>query len=255
MTSDTAYATFTLDGVLSVVSATQVTSTDPEAQAAIQDLGWVVIVDQDQAATLAPVRQQTQSTVVVALIILAIGAVLTIFLAQLLSGPIVRLTAVAEQIAAGNTTAQAKVETGDEIGTLNDYTYRDDPAHERDSRWAHRPRADWEKYAKRTGPNSIEGRVYQGLQSLIKLRKEHDTFSGGELEIIPIENEHILGFIRTHASKRAIIFANFSEDPQTIPARIFAQYSVQSKKHLHGISQISSQSDITIEPLDFVVFG
>jgi amylosucrase len=29
---------------------------------------------------------------------------------------------------------------GDEIGTLNDYTYRDDPAHERDSRWVHRPR-------------------------------------------------------------------------------------------------------------------
>ena len=144
---------------------------------------------------------------------------------------------------------------GDEIGTLNDYTYRDDPAHERDSRWAHRPRADWEKYAKRTGPNSIEGRVYQGLQSLIKLRKEHDTFSGGELEIIPIENEHILGFIRTHASKRAIIFANFSEDPQTIPARIFAQYSVQSKKHLHGISQVSAQSAITLEPLDFLVFG
>ncbi|MEP6894191.1 MAG: alpha-amylase family protein, partial [Chloroflexota bacterium] len=44
---------------------------------------------------------------------------------------------------------------GDEIGTLNDYTYRDDPAHERDSRWVHRPRADWEKYAKRNDSNSI----------------------------------------------------------------------------------------------------
>jgi glycosidase len=32
---------------------------------------------------------------------------------------------------------------GDEIGTLNDYTYRDDPAHASDSRWVHRPRADW----------------------------------------------------------------------------------------------------------------
>ncbi|MEP7135141.1 MAG: amylosucrase [Chloroflexota bacterium] len=144
---------------------------------------------------------------------------------------------------------------GDEIGTLNDYTYRDDPARERDSRWVHRPRADWEKYAKRNNPNSIEGRVYQGLQSLIKLRKEYDAFAGGELEIIPTENEHILGFMRTHAGNRAVIFANFSETPQIIPARVFAQYSVQSKKHLHGISQVSAQSDITIEPLDFVVFG
>jgi len=144
---------------------------------------------------------------------------------------------------------------GDEIGTLNDYTYRDDPAHERDSRWVHRPRADWEKYAKRNDPNSIEGRVYQGLKMLIELRKRLPAFAGGELEIIQTENEHVLGFTRTHAGKCAMIFANFSENPQTVQARIFEQYSVQNKKPLHGISQTSSQSKIVIEPLDFLVFG
>ena len=144
---------------------------------------------------------------------------------------------------------------GDEIGTLNDYTYRDDPAHERDSRWVHRPRANWEKYAKRNDPNSIEGRVYQGLQRLIALRKECDAFSGGELEIIPTENEHILGFMRTHEGKRVIVFANFSETPQKVSPRIFEQYSVFTKKRLHGISNTASSGDITIEALDFLVFG
>ena len=144
---------------------------------------------------------------------------------------------------------------GDEIGTLNDYTYRDDPAHERDSRWVHRPCADWEKYAKRNDSSSIEGRVYQGLQKLIALRKAHEAFSRGELEIIPTENKHVLGFMRIHAGQRAIIFANFSENSQIIPARIFAQYSVQSKKQLHGVSQGLSQGEITIEPLDFLVLG
>ena len=143
----------------------------------------------------------------------------------------------------------------DEIGTLNDYTYRDDPAHERDSRWVHRPRADWEKFAKRNNSNSIEGRVYQSLQSLIKLRKEHEVFSGGELEVIPTGNEHVLGFMRTHAGKRAVIFANFSESPQIIPSRIFEQYSVSTLKHLRGVSKISLQSDATLAPLDFLVFG
>ncbi|MEP6894167.1 MAG: alpha-glucosidase C-terminal domain-containing protein, partial [Chloroflexota bacterium] len=143
----------------------------------------------------------------------------------------------------------------DEIGTLNDYTYRDDPAHERDSRWVHRPRADWKKYAKRNDINSIEGRVYHGLQNLIKLRKENNAFAGGELEIIPTENEHVLGFMRTHAGKRAVIFANFSEHPQTVAARIFEQYSVHTIKYLHGISNISRQSDIIIEPLDLLAFG
>jgi len=144
---------------------------------------------------------------------------------------------------------------GDEIGTLNDYTYRDDPAHERDSRWVHRPQADWEKYAKRNDPTSIEGQIYQGLQKLIALRKTHDAFSGGELEIIPTGNEHILGFMRTHAGRRTIIFANFSENLQPVAARIFEQYSVHTLKHLHGFSNVPPQSDITIEPLDFLVFG
>jgi len=34
---------------------------------------------------------------------------------------------------------------GDEIGMLNEYSYRDDPAHQQDSRWVHRPKANWER--------------------------------------------------------------------------------------------------------------
>jgi hypothetical protein len=144
---------------------------------------------------------------------------------------------------------------GDEIGTLNDYTYRDDPAHERDSRWVHRPKADWEKYAKRNDFRTIEGRVYQGLKLLIDLRKQHNVFSGGELEIIQTENDHILGFMRMHAGKRSVIFANFSEAPQTITSRIIEQYSVTSLHPLHGRSKLSKYKELKLEPLDFVVFG
>ncbi|MEW6404440.1 MAG: amylosucrase [Chloroflexota bacterium] len=144
---------------------------------------------------------------------------------------------------------------GDEIGTLNDYTYRDDLARERDSRWVHRPRADWEKYARRHDPSCIEGRVYHGLQELIALRKENDAFSGGELEIIPTENEHILCFMRRCRGKRAVIFANFAESPQSISARLIEQYSVHTKRKIHGISKIAPGSETVIEPLDFLVFG
>lgn len=37
---------------------------------------------------------------------------------------------------------------GDEIGTLNDYSYQEDPAHQQDSRWVHRQKANWERYTK-----------------------------------------------------------------------------------------------------------
>ncbi|HEU0295276.1 MAG TPA: alpha-amylase family protein [Anaerolineales bacterium] len=145
---------------------------------------------------------------------------------------------------------------GDEIGTLNDYSYRDDPAHERDSRWVHRPRADWEKYARRHDPNCIEGRVYLGLQNLIALRKANAAFSGGELDIISTGNDHVLSYVRTHAGlRRAIVITNFSETPQTIPGRIFETHFAHGQKLLHGISQVSHQEQMTIEPLDFLVFG
>lgn len=144
---------------------------------------------------------------------------------------------------------------GDEIGTLNDYSYRDDPAHERDSRWVHRPRADWKKYQKRKNPHSNEGHIYNGFRSLIELRKANEAFGGSDLEVIPMENEHALGYMRINNGKRAVVFANFSETNYVIPARIIEQYSVESLKKLYGRNRIAFNNTLTLKPLDFVAFG
>ena len=144
---------------------------------------------------------------------------------------------------------------GDEIGALNDYSYRDDPAHERDSRWVHRPRADWAKYKKRNNLHSLEGHIFHGFRAMIELRKSHEVFAGGDLEVIPVENEHVLAFARSHAGKRAVVFVNFSEVPQTVERRTIEQYSIMSLKKLHGRNHVSPKNALTLEPLDFVVFG
>ena len=60
---------------------------------------------------------------------------------------------------------------GDEIGTLNDYGYRDDPDKAGDSRWVHRPAADPARYAARTDSRTVEGQVYGGLRRLIAIRQ------------------------------------------------------------------------------------
>jgi len=112
------YDTFTLDGIPSVVSAAQVTSTDPEVQSAIKNLAWVIILDQSQADNLSPVAKQTRTTLLLALLILAVSSVGSVLLAQTFTGRIVRLTAVASEIAGGNLAAQARVEAPDEMGTL-----------------------------------------------------------------------------------------------------------------------------------------
>lgn len=143
---------------------------------------------------------------------------------------------------------------GDEIGTLNDYSYQSDPDHERDSRWVHRPRADWDKYAKRSDSSTIEGQVYAGMQALIALRKDHPAFAGGTLQVLSTGNEHVLGYIRTHEEGSALVFANFSEQPQTLSSHLVHDHSLRSKTLLYGFSSLTEEG-MTIAPLDFVVFG
>ena len=144
---------------------------------------------------------------------------------------------------------------GDEIGMLNDYSYRDHPLHKHDSRWAHRVSADWEAYARRDDLGTLEGRVFHSLKDLIALRKTHTVFSGGELELIPTENVHVLGFARLYNADRAVIFANFSESEQPIPAKVIEQNNLAGKVCLFGESEISTSGELVLKPLEFVVFG
>ncbi|HVN14387.1 MAG TPA: amylosucrase, partial [Anaerolineales bacterium] len=141
---------------------------------------------------------------------------------------------------------------GDEIGMLNDYSYRDNPSHERDSRWVHRPKADWKKYALRNDPATIEGRVYQNLRELIELRKHHPVFSGGELEILDTGNQHVLGYARLYQGQRAILFANFSEAPQIVPAHVMDQYHCTHKEKIHGTGEITS-AGLNLSPYELLI--
>lgn len=144
---------------------------------------------------------------------------------------------------------------GDEIGTLNDYSYQNNPSKAHDSRWVHRPRADWKKYALRRHPQSIEGRIFQRLRQLIELRKNTEAFSGGELRILETENLHVLGFERRFANQRALVFANFSEQEQTLPPPVLLQADGISLSTRYGQPAISQTGALTLPPLGFVVLA
>ena len=144
---------------------------------------------------------------------------------------------------------------GDEIGTLNDYSYRDDPAKADDSRWVHRPYADWEKYAHRTDLATTVGRIYQGMCRLVNLRQGHAAFSGQEVQIIDTGNPHVLGFVRISPNQRVIILANFSEQEQTLSSNLLRLYglSYQYENLLSG--KTVPALDINLSPLDFLVIA
>ena len=78
----------------------------------------------------------------------------------------------------------------------------------------------------RKDPETIEGRVYQGLKSLIALRKSEPVFSGHATEIIDCNNPHVFGFLRTHLAERVLVLANFSENMQKIPANLLRMYDL-----------------------------
>lgn len=105
---------------------------------------------------------------------------------------------------------------GDEIGTLNDYSYREDPAKVDDSRWVHRLKADSEQYARRDDKNSIPGRIYQNLKHLIDLRKSAPAVGGSPPEFINTGNLHVFGYIRRKGNQQILFLNNFSEKTQSI---------------------------------------
>ncbi len=119
---------------------------------------------------------------------------------------------------------------GDEVGTLNDYHYRLDPAKADDSRWVHRPATDWEKMAQRDDPETVEGRIYQELRRLIELRKATPGLAGSDMRVIDVGSDHVFAFLRTHSAEereeRVLVAANFSEHGQRIDTNELRLYGL-----------------------------
>lgn len=141
---------------------------------------------------------------------------------------------------------------GDEIGTLNDYTYRQDPAKAGDSRWVHRPATDWDKMERRHDPNTTEGRIYGELSRLISLRKEHTMFAGQETRVFDTGNDRVFGYVHSNGGQLLAI-ANFSEHPQTISANQLRLYGLSyTFTDLVSGKQVSLNADVTLEPYRFM---
>ncbi|HVN54052.1 MAG TPA: alpha-amylase family glycosyl hydrolase [Anaerolineaceae bacterium] len=143
---------------------------------------------------------------------------------------------------------------GDEIGTLNDYSFRDDPALARDSRWVHRPITDWARLELRHDPGTLEGRIYAGLQRLIALRKDHPVFSGGQTQIIDSGNPHVLAFAHAHANQRALVFANFSEQEQALPGNLLRIYGLGHEFQELISGEAVGLQDFALRPYQMMVF-
>ena len=106
---------------------------------------------------------------------------------------------------------------GDEIGTLNDYSFQNDVSKKGDSRWVNRPMQDWETISKLDNENLPQSKIFQTLQKLIKIRKNNTVFAdSNNLELYHTGNDHIFSFERNEDQQGLLVICNFDENPQVI---------------------------------------
>jgi amylosucrase len=106
---------------------------------------------------------------------------------------------------------------GDELGLLNDAAWRDDPLRADDNRWMHRPPMDWSRAERRHDPDTVEGRLWRGLQRLIAARRATRAIHvQGRSEALWTGNEHVFALWREQGGERLLVLANFTADPQPV---------------------------------------
>jgi len=140
----------------------------------------------------------------------------------------------------------------DEIGTLNDYGFRDAPSKASDSRWVHRPTTNLKQIAHRNDAETVEGQIFQNLKRVIELRKSHPVFSGGEMQIINTGNESVFGYLRTHSNERVLVFANFSEKEHIIPADLLRLYRLSNSFEDLLEKKALAFANLVLAPYQFV---
>jgi amylosucrase/maltose alpha-D-glucosyltransferase/alpha-amylase len=145
---------------------------------------------------------------------------------------------------------------GDEIATLNDYSYTQDPEKDGDSRWLHRPVFDWARAEQRRDTTTVPGRVYQGLLRLIQIRGQNLAFTRAETEIVETGNQHVFGFLRSGEQHVVVVLANCSEKEQRLEARRLRQMGMRKTMvDLVAGRTITATQELTMEAYQFMVLA
>lgn len=140
---------------------------------------------------------------------------------------------------------------GDELGTLNDYRYQQDVDKQNDSRWVNRVAVNEADLEKRHQHDTPSGRVYAGLQKLIRLRQNQPLLGDAHTHIIETGNPQVFGFTRTHDAETLLVLANFSDfaqqiDPQLTQSLLSVGTIVDLLKEGKGVEQ--SEGRLQLEP-------
>ena len=107
--------------------------------------------------------------------------------------------------------------SGDEIGQVNDYTYKEDPDKAPDSRYIHRGKFNWDLVDNIKDKTSVQGRIFNGLEKLEKIRRTEAVFnSDAEVYTKDYSDTSILWIVRKAEGEELHAVFNFSDEGKTI---------------------------------------
>ena len=105
---------------------------------------------------------------------------------------------------------------GDEIGQVNDYTYKEDPNKAADSRYLHRGAMNWKLAENITDQATVEGQIFTRLTKLEQIRKQERVFvSNADTWTIETWDSSVLCMGRYFEGEKIIGLFNFSEYDKT----------------------------------------
>ena len=105
--------------------------------------------------------------------------------------------------------------SGDEIAQENDYSYHKNPLKAADSRYLHRGDMNWKAAELRHDVSKPEGRVFQALREIEKLRAEHRVFDGmADTWVVETRDDAVLGIGRYYQGEKLIGVFNFAAEPR-----------------------------------------
>lgn len=106
--------------------------------------------------------------------------------------------------------------SGDEIGQVNDYTYKEDPHKAEDSRYIHRGAMNWELAERTNVPGTVENQIFSRLDKLEHIRREEKAFvSDADTWTLDTGAKEILCIGRYYDGDQIIGLFNFSEHEKT----------------------------------------
>ena len=106
--------------------------------------------------------------------------------------------------------------SGDEIGQVNDYTYKEDPKKRDDSRYIHRGVFHWDLAERIDDLDTVEGKIFARLGQLEEIRRSHRAFvSEADTWTLETWDSGVLCIGRYYDGEKILGLFNFSEQTRT----------------------------------------